>query len=188
MIRTNLKFLFLILGLVIISGCTQVINETQNVLSYEEKNLLNGNTYSINSQFELNHLDAYYFEFNSQSNLHLISRMVCANTISGNQLHYEVNIYENGDSSGGTQIESFNNLRDSPKNSSTIIFKNVNPNLTNSNKLPFGNKVISDKSVTDLCDNTIPYILKPNVNYYVEIKNLNNALTNFSINWLWIES
>lgn len=182
------QFILLLSLIIILSGCSSIAIMPEKVINepLNDNKIHTGEMYAAKTQVNVNAGQTVYIKANSTNQTHLIKRFVYGVT-TGNVLDYTIELYEGGTDTGGVLIEEFNVNRVFNETTSPLnIYNNVTGvDLTNSEELPFGTKLISDKKSSAGVRTDIEYILSPNKNYYLAITNNDGGVMTLDFWWEW---
>lgn len=191
-LNMKLKLLFLILIIsLLFSGCSSVSVSPSNIVNtdFNTDMILRGEMYATHTTINISNGETVYLKANSSNVVHLIERLVYAET-TGTNLDYDIVLYENGTDSGASNIlNNYNVNRNHIDISNFKIYTNVtNFNCDiNCNILPFGISILSDKKHSDTTISNTEYILRNNTNYYLGITNNDGGVLSISLKWLFYE-
>lgn len=181
------QFILLLSLIIILSGCSSVAIMPENVVSQSlnDNKILTGKMYSASTQVNVTAGQTVYLKALSTQTTHLIERFVYAVT-DGQQLEYEIRIFEGGTNTASTNITSFNVNRNFIENSSLRISKNViGIDLSGAVEIPFGSKLVSDKKASSDLRFDIEYVIKPETNYYMAVTNNDGGTMSITFWWEW---
>jgi len=185
------KILLIMLAVLFVSGCSSiaVVPDTINTMSHNTNKIHSGEMYATEANLNISAGDTIYLKGFSNNSIHLIQRNIYATT-TGNNLNYEIRLYENGSdtSTNSILLDNYNLERNYNDNSNFEIYTNVsNVDLSYATLLPFGSKTLSDKKFSSFTTRDIEYILKENTNYYLSITNNDGGVLSINIFWEFYE-